>query len=98
VIGIVLGLALQTRTILVTNGGDRAIVALRVGQAAPKSWSDDLLGFDGVIQVSRGREIRMSVDPSACFSDVKATYQDGRDVVQHDVNLCTVDRIDFLEL
>ncbi len=84
-----------SRPILVVNAGDDAIFALRVGHAQQAAWGDDVLGFSEIIDVSRGRVVRMPFDPSACRYDVAATYRNGAVVVKRDVNLCTVTRIDF---
>jgi hypothetical protein len=86
---------LTSRPILVVNAGDDAIFTLRVGHFEPADWSDDILGFSDVIDVSRGRVIRVPYDPGACSYDLQATYRNGAVVVKHNVNLCTVDRIDF---
>jgi len=88
---------LQTRAILVVNGGNEAIFSLRLGHAStdPPVWSADLLPFDGVIDVSEGRDVTVPVDPAACTADLQATYKDGHAIVVQDVDLCTADRVDF---
>jgi len=88
---------LETRTILVVNEGDEAIFALRLGHAAtdPPVWSGDVLPFDQVIDVSEGREIKISVDPADCTADLQATYKDDHAVVVPSVDLCTTDRVNF---
>ncbi|HEY8321941.1 MAG TPA: hypothetical protein VIG46_09165 [Candidatus Baltobacteraceae bacterium] len=88
---------LQTRTILVVNGGNEAIFALRLGHAStdPPVWGNDLLPFDRVIDVSEGRDVAVPVDPAACTADLQATYKDGHAIVVQSVDLCTADRVDF---
>jgi hypothetical protein len=88
--------ALQTHDILVVNGGNEAIFALRIGHdGAPAVWSGDVLPFDRVIDVSEGRDVTVAVDPAACIADLQATYRDGHAVVIQSVNLCTAGRVDF---
>jgi hypothetical protein len=86
---------LAVRPVLIVNAGDDAIFSLKVGHAASSSWGDDVLGFSGVIEVSRGRVIRVSFDAAQCVYDLQATYRNGSVVVKHDVDLCKADRIDF---
>ena len=87
---------LQTHTILVVNEGNEAIFALRLGHATePPVWSADVLPFDQVIDVSQGREIKVSVDPAACTADLQASYKDDHAVVVQGVDLCTTDRVNF---
>ena len=87
---------LQTHTILVVNEGDEAIFALRFGYASdPPVWGADLLPFDGVIEVSEGRDIKIAVDPADCTADLQATYKDDHAVVVQNVDLCTAGRVNF---
>ncbi len=87
--------AFTTRSLLIVNAGDDAIFALRVGHAAQAEWGDDILGVTEVVDVSRGRMIRISFDSAACTYDLQATYRNGTVVVKRDVNLCTAERVDF---
>lgn len=87
--------ALASRSVLIVNAGDDAIFALRIGHAAQSDWGDDLLGMTGVIDVSRGRTIRVRFDPATCAYDLQATYRNGTVVIKRDVNLCAVERVDF---
>jgi hypothetical protein len=86
---------LASRSVLVVNAGDDAIFALRVGHVAAADWGDDMLGFADVIDVSRGRVIRIRYNPTTCAYDIQATYRSGTVVVMRNVNICTADRIDF---
>jgi hypothetical protein len=86
---------LSSRSVLVVNAGDDAIFAVRVGHVAPADWSADILGFSDVIDVSRGLVLRIPYDPATCTYDLQATYRNGSVVVKRNLNLCTIDRIDF---
>jgi len=86
---------LATKQLLIVNSGDDAIFALRVGHAAAGDWGNDILGFADVIDVSRGRVVRVSFDDASCTYDLQATYRNGTVVVRRDLNLCTATRVDF---
>ena len=95
ILAALLATALDVRPVLVVNAGDEAILSFRVGNASTSTWSDDVLGFDDVIEVSKGRVLRIPYDRTNCIGDVQATYRDGSVVVKRDLDLCTVERIDF---
>jgi hypothetical protein len=87
-----------TRRLLVLNEGNEAIFSLRIGEPAAKNnetWSDDLLSFDRVIDVSEAQELDIALDPSTCRYDIQATYRDNHTVIQHNINLCHTQRITF---
>ena len=86
--------AAANRSVLVLNGGNEAIFTLRVGHSATNAWSDDLLGFASVVDVGRGVDVTIDVDPAVCTYDLTATYGDGHTQMQT-VDLCTVDRVRF---
>lgn len=87
---------LHSHALLVVNQGNEAIFALRIGHDTdPPAWSDDMLPFDQVIDVSEGREISVSVDPANCVADLQAGYRDAHAIVIKGVNLCTTDRVNF---
>lgn len=83
----------SARDVVVINTGNDAIFALRVGDAQAARWSDDLLGFAGVIDVSRGRTVALPVDRRHCLGDVEATFRGGATVVVRNVNLCRVQHL-----
>jgi hypothetical protein len=83
------------RTVLLLNTADQPIFEVHVGHAGQNAWSSDLLGFDDVIDVSRGREVRIPFNSAGCSYDVSATYRDGLVVVLHDVDLCRATRLSF---
>jgi hypothetical protein len=85
------------RRVVVLNQGNEAIFALRLGQTTSdgtESWGDDVLGFDRVIDVGDGRELRLAVDAGACIYDMQATYGDGHAIVQR-IDLCSPQRVSF---
>ncbi len=82
------------RSVLVHNAGNEAIFTLRIGHGADGRWSADLLGFGRVVDVSRGNEIVVDVDPGICTYDLIATYGDGHTQVRS-ADLCSVDRVRF---
>lgn len=84
---LLLALALA-RDVVFVDAGARPIYSLRVGHARSGSWTDDLLGFAGVVDVSSGREVRVPVDDRDCLLDIRATFDDGNAVVLTDVDLC----------
>jgi len=86
------------RHILVLNEGNEAIFNLRIGQPGGNGsevWSDDLLSFDRVIDVSEAQELDIALDPSTCRYDVEAVYRDGHIVMRHGIDVCHVQRITF---
>lgn len=85
----------RARSVLVLNVGNDALFTLRVGNASLAQWGEDLLGFDDVIDVSRGRTIVLPVDPAQCREDLQATFRGGVTVVVPHVNVCTVDRLEI---
>ena len=91
---LLLAAALSVRDIVVINQSAEAIFALRVGRVSDGTWSDDLLGFAEVIDVSRGASVRIPVDLSVCNYDVQATLRSGAVVVVPSVNLCAADHLD----
>jgi hypothetical protein len=84
-------LAGHTGRILVLNAGNEPIFGLRVGDATAQRWSADLLGFDGVVEVGRGRDIAIPDADTGCSADVQAAYQDGHTVTVAGVDLCSGD-------
>ncbi len=91
---LLLATALSLRDIVVVNQSPEAIFTVRVGHVADGTWSDDLLGFARVIDVSRGVAVRFPVDLSVCNYDVQATLRSGTVVVVPSVNLCAADHLD----
>jgi len=83
------------RRVLVVNQGNEAIFALRIGHLDGARWSGDLLAFDQVIDVSRGSDVSVDIDPAACVYDVQATYGDGDTQALRDIDLCRIDRLSF---
>jgi hypothetical protein len=92
-ISVVLAAALTLRDIVFINQAAEAVFNVRIGHVADSTWSDDLLGFADVIDVSRGVSLHVPVDPSVCTYDVKATLRSGAVVLIPNVNLCTIDRL-----
>lgn len=76
--------------VLVLNAAESPIFAVRIGHAEENAWGPDLLPFNDVVDVSRGRELRLPPDLTDCSYDVSATFGDGTSVVLRDVDLCTV--------
>lgn len=91
---LVLASALSLREVIVVNQSPEAIFAIRVGHTTDGTWSDDLLGFARVIDVSRGVAVRFPIDLSVCNYDVQATLRSGSVVVVPSVNLCAADHLD----
>lgn len=85
----------RERRILVVNASDEPIYAIRVGHADQNSWGADVLAFNEVIDVSRGRDLDLPFDPSDCSYDVAATYHDGLVVVLRNIDLCSVNELRF---
>lgn len=85
--------ALAMRQVLIVNRGDDAIFNIRIGHDS--SWGDDLLGFDGVIDVSQGRTVKIPLDPSTCVYNVQVTYRHGAVVVMRDIDVCKTDRLEI---
>ncbi|MHB8147893.1 MAG: hypothetical protein ACYDGM_11630 [Vulcanimicrobiaceae bacterium] len=85
----------KTRVVLVVNAGNAPIFSLRIGHAAQKAWSGDLLAFNQAIDVSSGVELPINFDPVTCAYDVQATYEDGHVAVKRDIDLCSVRRLNF---
>lgn len=81
--------------VLVLNDGNEPIFTVRFGHAQTNLWSGDLLEFNQVIDVSRGRDLAFVLDPATCEYDVEATYSDGATVVLRDVDLCSVPNLTF---
>ena len=87
--------AIHLRDITVVNRTDTAIFTLRIGHLPDGGWSDDLLGFANVIDVSRGVHVYVPVDPAVCTYDVQATLRGGAVVVVPSVDLCTADSLNI---
>lgn len=87
--------AAAARRVLVLNAGDQPIFTLRIGHAEQNAWGPDLLPFNDVVDVSRGRDVTINVDENACMNDVSATLGDGTTIVLRDVDLCTVTELRF---
>lgn len=87
--------AAAARRVLVLNAGDQPIFTLRIGHAEQNAWGPDLLPFNDVVEVSRGRDVTIDVDANACTNDVSATLRDGTTIVLRDVDLCTVTELRF---
>ncbi len=83
----------SVRQVLVINTGNVPIFTLRVGDASTQHWGSDALGFDGVIDIGRGRMVRFPVDRSTCVADVRARFQGGAVIVMSHVDVCTVRRL-----
>lgn len=82
------------RELLVLNRGSEAIFAVQIGHAKTQTWSDDLLPFNDVVDISEGKEVPL---PAAkqCVYDVRATYRDHSTSDLTDVDLCTADSVSF---
>jgi hypothetical protein len=83
------------RRLLVINASDEPIYAVRIGNADEHKWGPDLLPFNDVIDVSRGREVHIRFDPTDCVHDLAATYHDGLVVVIRNVDICTTTQVSF---
>ena len=83
------------RRLLVVNASDEPIFAVRIGNAAQNAWGRDLLPFNDVIDVSRGRELKVTYDETQCTQDIAATYRDGLVVVLRSVDLCNATQLSF---
>ena len=85
--------------VFVLNEGNEPIFGLRIGEPATgkntEVWSDDLLSFDRVIDVSEAQEVDMALNPSTCRYDIEATYRDGHIAIQRNIDLCRSQRILF---
>jgi hypothetical protein len=81
--------------LLVLNAGNEPIFRLRVGHAVLATWGPDLLPYDQAIDVSRGRDVPIAVDPGTCAYDVEAIYGDGDTQIRSDVDLCRAGRVRF---
>ena len=92
-ISITLAAALTLRDIVFINQAPEAVFNVRIGHTQDNAWSDDLLGFADVIDVSRGVVVHVPVDPTICTYDVKATLRSGAAVLIPNVNLCTIDHL-----
>ena len=90
---VVLAVALTLRDIVFINQVPEAVFNVRIGHAQDNTWSDDLLGFADVIDVSRGVTVHVPIDPTICTYDVKATLRSGAVVLIPNVNLCTIDHL-----
>lgn len=91
---LVLVAAVTLRDVTVVNRMDTAIFSLRVGRSQENTWSDDLLGFANVIDVSRGVVVHVPIDSTTCTYDVQATLRGGAVVVIPSVDLCATDTLD----
>lgn len=92
-IAVVLAATLALRDIVFINQMPEAVFNVRIGHTQDNTWSDDLLGFADVIDVSRGVTVHVPIDPTVCTYDVKATLRSGAVVLVPNVNLCTIDRL-----
>jgi hypothetical protein len=81
--------------ILIVNAGSEAIFNLRVASTGAGTWGADLLGFDGVIDVSRGQDVTFDVGSPQCTYDVLARYDDGHEQVLHGIDLCSARELRF---
>ena len=81
------------RPIVFVDAGARPVYGIRIGHAEAATWTDDLLGFAGTLDVSTGREVRVPLDDRDCILDVRATFDDGTVVVLHAMDLCHTDLV-----
>jgi hypothetical protein len=95
VIALTLAVALSLRDIVFVNQTHIPIFHIRIGHVTDGTWSDDLLGFADVIDVSRGVPLHVPVDPGICTYDVQATLRNDAVVVVPSVNLCTTDHLEI---
>ncbi len=86
---------LPTRMLLVLNTSGDPVLTLRIGDAQAQRWGHDVLGFDGAIDVGRGRELRVPVDRAQCVRDLQVSFLDRAPIVIPHVNLCTAARVDI---
>lgn len=76
------------RSLDIINAGIQPVYAIRIGHRATGTWSADLLGPTGVVDVGAEQSVRVQLQDT-CWYDVRFRYRDGRGGELDDVDLCS---------
>lgn len=82
------------RNVLIVNQTGRPIWRFYGSNVGTNSWEEDILGAD---VLASGGSVNINFDDRTghCNFDLKAEFQDGRSIVQNNVNVCTASAVTF---
>lgn len=84
----------QDRRVTVVNRTGVTMREFYASNTSRSDWEEDILGAD---MLRSGGSVRINIDDGsgACRFDVKAVFTDGDEVVQYNINVCSVSTITF---
>lgn len=86
--------AAEDRRVTIINSTSTTMKMFFASNVGAKKWEEDILGQDVVLP---GDSIGINVDDGTghCRYDFRAVFDDGKESVKHDVNVCEVGNFYF---
>lgn len=86
----------EDRRVRIVNATSYTMVQFFASSIASKSWEEDILGVDVLYS---GNSVMIDIDDgsNACLYDFKAVFDDGDEVLDEGIDVCTVGEYTFYE-
>ncbi|MEG3967598.1 hypothetical protein QUA00_08230 [Microcoleus sp. T2B6] len=84
----------ETYVFSITNKTATNITSFHTSPTGVNDWEEDLLGID-ILKPRASTNISFTDTRNVCTYDIKAVFDDGEEVIQYKVNLCTEGNFTF---
>ncbi len=86
----------ENRHVMVTNGTSYTLVNFYASNAGMLSWEEDILGVD---MLYPGEQAMINIDDGtgACIFDFRGVFEDGDEVINYGIDVCSVTDYVFFE-
>lgn len=88
--------AAENRHVDVTNGTSFVITEFYASTVNTNDWEEDILGVD-TLAPGEAADINIDDGSDSCNYDFKAVFEDGDEVIKHNIDVCSVETFLYTE-